>query len=108
MNFCAFDSDYLFTTISAIVMTVLVLVPQSSYWSVTLLQVMGIVRCPLYTLPNGLGFPAFLRQKFIGNSREQLLMTLERRGLLSAEEVQHALETSRTVNNYVTREEINY
>ena len=106
MNFCAFDSDYLFTMISA--MTVLVLVPQSLYCSVTLLQVMGIVRCPLYTLPNGLGFPAFLRHKFIGNSREQLLMTLERRGLLSAEEVQRALETSRTVNNYVTREEINY
>lgn len=69
---------------------------------------MGVVRCPLYTLPNGLGFPAFLRHKFIGNSREQLLMGLERRGLLSAEEVQCALETSRTVNNYVTREEIKY
>ena len=79
-----------------------------TYCSIILLQVMGIVRCPLYTLPNGLGFPAFLRHKFIGNSREQLLMTLERHGLLSAEEVQCALETSRTVNNYVTREEIKY
>ena len=69
---------------------------------------MGVVRCPLYTLPNGLGFPAFLRHKFIGNSREQLLMGLERRGLLSAGEVQRALETSKTVNNYVTREEIKY
>ena len=35
-------------------------------------------------------------------------MTLERQGLLSAGEVQRALETSRTVNNYVTREEIKY
>jgi len=48
---------------------------------------MGVTRCPLYTLPNGLGMPAFLKHQFIGNSREQLLITLERRRLLSTEEV---------------------
>lgn len=71
-------------------------------------EVLGVLRCPLYTLPNGLGLPAFLRHNFIGNTRSQLLTSLERRGLLTAEEVGVALETSLKVNSVVAREEIDY
>ena len=72
------------------------------------LQVLGIVRCPLHTLPNGLGFPAFLRHSFIGNAREQLLMSIRKRGLLTEEEVQTALKTAGIINCVVTNENTNY
>eukprot|EP00731_Ephydatia_muelleri_P021494 Em0014g85a len=64
-------------------------------------EVMGIVRCPLYTLPNGLGLPAFLKHDFIGNSRDQLLIGIERRGLLSPAELKEA-PTLINWNNAVT------
>ena len=57
-----------------------------------LFQVMGTVRCPLYMLPGGLGFPAFLQHQYIGTSRSQLVQALERRGLLTAQEIQAAAE----------------
>lgn len=69
---------------------------------------LGVIRCPLYTLPNGLGFPGFLNHSFIGNSRFQLLVTLERRGMLTAQEVQLAQTTSHKVNTTVTKDEVGY
>ncbi len=71
-------------------------------------QVFGVTRCPLYTLPNGLGFPGFLNNSFIGNSRDQLLITLERRGMLTPEEIQLAKETSHKVNPIVSKDEVGY
>lgn len=71
-------------------------------------EVLGVVRCPLYTLPNGLGFPAFLTNNFIGNSRGQLLTTVSRRGLLTAEEVKSAVKTSRKVDTRVCKDEVHY
>ena len=55
---------------------------------------MGIVRCPVYTLSEGLGFPAFLEHQFIGLSRTQLLRAIEQRGLLTTEEIQAAVRNN--------------
>lgn len=69
---------------------------------------MGLVRCPLYTFPNGLGFPAFLKHNFIGNTRNQLLTSIRRCGLLTPEEVKSAVETSLRTTSLVCKDEINY
>lgn len=68
---------------------------------------MGIVRCPLYTLPNGLGLPAFLKHDFIGNSRDQLLIGIERRGLLTPAELKEAVRMSAHANSLVTVDDSN-
>ncbi|XP_007249996.3 U8 snoRNA-decapping enzyme [Astyanax mexicanus] len=47
------------------------------------LEVMGMVRVPLYTLKNGGGLSWFLSHSFISNSRAQLLGSLRRLGLVS-------------------------
>ncbi|KAI4888914.1 hypothetical protein NFI96_028872 [Prochilodus magdalenae] len=47
------------------------------------LEVLGMVRVPLYTMRKGGGLPFFLSHSFIGNSRAQLLETLRRLGLVS-------------------------
>lgn len=67
-----------------------------------------MVRCPLATLPNGLGFPAFLSNNFIGNSREQLIEGIRKCGLLTDQEIRGALERSKTVNLVVSKDEIDY
>ena len=41
------------------------------------LETLGITRVPLYTLSNERGFPSFLKNSFIGNSKEQLIKALE-------------------------------
>ena len=61
-------------------------------------EVLGVVRVPLYTLPNGLGLPAFLKHQFIGTSRQQLLTALERRGLMEGAELQEAIQTGDSIN----------
>ena len=71
-------------------------------------EVLGVLRCPLYTLPNGLGFPAFLNNYFIGNTRSQLLTAVSRCGLLTEQEVKVAIETSQKVNSVVNKDEIDY
>jgi hypothetical protein len=62
----------------------------------------------LYTLPNGLGLPGFLRHEFIGNAQRQLLAALERRGLLTKQEIDEALKTSQKVTGQVSKEEVDY
>ncbi|XP_073986493.1 U8 snoRNA-decapping enzyme-like isoform X2 [Rhodnius prolixus] len=55
-------------------------------------EVLGTVRVPLYTMTDGYrGFPAFLQNKFIGNSRQQLLECLKILKIMNAEEIQKAL-----------------
>ncbi|EPQ06118.1 U8 snoRNA-decapping enzyme [Myotis brandtii] len=49
------------------------------------LEVLGLVRVPLYTLQDGVGgLPAFLENTFIGTAREQLLEALQDLGLLES------------------------
>ena len=61
-----------------------------------------MIRCPLYTLPNGLGFPAFLKNRFIADSKDQLLYTIRERKLLSEGELIKAIENSGNVKTLVT------
>ncbi|XP_008575728.1 PREDICTED: U8 snoRNA-decapping enzyme-like [Galeopterus variegatus] len=50
------------------------------------LEVLGLVRVPLYTLRDGMGgLPAFLENSFIGVAREQLLEILQDLGLLESD-----------------------
>ncbi|KAA0706979.1 U8 snoRNA-decapping enzyme [Triplophysa tibetana] len=55
------------------------------------LEVLGMVRVPLYFLKNGGGLPYFLSHSFISNSRAQLLSALQRCGLLSQGELEKAV-----------------
>uniref|UniRef100_A0A1B6E325 U8 snoRNA-decapping enzyme n=2 Tax=Clastoptera arizonana TaxID=38151 RepID=A0A1B6E325_9HEMI len=51
-------------------------------------EVLGTIRVPLYTMGDGYrGFPTFLTNAFIGNSRLQLIYTLTQRNILSKEEI---------------------
>ncbi|XP_050996337.1 U8 snoRNA-decapping enzyme-like [Acomys russatus] len=50
------------------------------------LEVLGLVRVPLYSLHDGVGgLPAFLENSFIGVAREQLLEALQDLGILAPE-----------------------
>uniref|UniRef100_A0A1B6F6U7 U8 snoRNA-decapping enzyme n=2 Tax=Cuerna arida TaxID=1464854 RepID=A0A1B6F6U7_9HEMI len=56
-------------------------------------EVLGTVRVPLYTMGDGYrGFPTFLSNAFIGNSRVQLLHCLRQLEILTPEEIQLALQ----------------
>lgn len=59
------------------------------------LEVMGMVRVPLYCLKKGEGFPSFLSHSFIDSARSQLLTTLRVLGLLSQEELEAAVATAK-------------
>ncbi|KAL1115065.1 hypothetical protein AAG570_007096 [Ranatra chinensis] len=55
-------------------------------------EVLGTVRVPLFTMSDGYrGFPSFLRNQFIGNSRQQLLHGLVAKGIMTKEEIREAL-----------------
>ncbi|XP_075691573.1 U8 snoRNA-decapping enzyme [Rhinoderma darwinii] len=59
------------------------------------LEVMGLIRVPLYTLRDGFGgLPAFLSNNFIGNSKSQLLYGLRTLRLLREDQIQDAMWTS--------------
>ncbi|XP_031421538.1 U8 snoRNA-decapping enzyme isoform X2 [Clupea harengus] len=55
------------------------------------LEVMGMVRVPLYFLKHGGGLPSFLSHSFISSSRSQLLSALQQFGLLSPRELEEAV-----------------
>ncbi|XP_035244195.1 U8 snoRNA-decapping enzyme [Anguilla anguilla] len=59
------------------------------------LEVMGMVRVPLYCLKKGEGFPSFLSNSFIDSARSQLLAALRVLGLLSQEELEAAVATAK-------------
>lgn len=53
---------------------------------------LGTHRVPLYTLGDHYrGFPVFLKNKFIGNSRDQLLTFISCMNILTSEEIQLVL-----------------
>lgn len=58
------------------------------------IQVLGMVRVPLYTLKAGGGLALFLSHTFIGNARSQLVDALLRFNLVSPEELHRALKQS--------------
>ena len=63
---------------------------------------LGVIRCPLYTLPNGLGFPAFLKFQFDGDSKDRLLHAIRERKLLSQTELAAAIDNCTHVKTLVT------
>ena len=65
-------------------------------------KVLGVIRCPLYTLPNGLGFPAFLKHRFIADGKDQLLHVIREKELLSQNELTTALKNCDLVKTLVT------
>lgn len=72
-------------------------------------EVFGLVRVPLYTLPNKLGLPAFLNHQFIGTSQQQLIRGLEHCGILTTSEIQCAIQhADSNINTFVTQNDINY
>ena len=65
-------------------------------------KVLGVIGCPLYTLPNGLGFPAFLKNRFAAHSKDQLLYTIRERKLLSEGELSSAIKNCDKIKTLVT------
>ncbi|KAG9331385.1 hypothetical protein JZ751_019316 [Albula glossodonta] len=63
------------------------------------LEVLGMVRVPLYVLKNGGGFPSFLSHSFISNSRSQLLAALRDLGLLSPGELDSAVACAEKIRH---------
>lgn len=59
-----------------------------------LLQALGMVRVPLYTLKKGGGLSCFLAHSFIGNARTQLLSSLLRLRMITPVELHKALRLS--------------
>lgn len=54
-----------------------------------------MIRCPLYTMRDGIGgLPSFLRNNFIGNAKEQLILGLKQEEILTEEEVCKAVAQS--------------
>ena len=46
------------------------------------LETLGVTRVPLYTMSQERGFPAFLKNNFVGHSKEQLMKGLEIAGIM--------------------------
>ncbi|KAM4662884.1 U8 snoRNA-decapping enzyme-like isoform 1-T1 [Discoglossus pictus] len=62
------------------------------------LEVMGLVRVPLFTLRDGAGgLPAFLSNNFIGNSKSQLLYALRTLHLLREDQIRDAMWASQNL-----------
>lgn len=61
-------------------------------------QVLGLIRCPVYTMHDKQGgLPSFLRNNFVGNSRQQLLIGLEHAGILTQEEIKEVVHFSKLI-----------
>ncbi|KAK0134989.1 U8 snoRNA-decapping enzyme [Merluccius polli] len=57
------------------------------------LEVLGVVRVPLYSMTDGGGLPSFLSNGFAGNARAQLLDALTRFHLVAPDDLCQALAT---------------
>ncbi|KAM6976786.1 U8 snoRNA-decapping enzyme [Aplochiton taeniatus] len=69
------------------------------------LEVMGMVRVPLYTMKGGAGLPFFLSHAFVGNCRSQLLDALLRFGLIAPQELHAALtHTVERIHTHSTKD----
>lgn len=61
-------------------------------------QVLGLIRCPVYTMHDKQGgLPSFLRNNFVGNSRQQLLIGLEHAGILTQQEITEVVHFSKLI-----------
>ncbi|CAL4171250.1 unnamed protein product, partial [Meganyctiphanes norvegica] len=61
-------------------------------------EVFGNLRVPLYTMDNQYnGFPAFLNNKFVGNAKQQLLLGIIHKNILTEEEVEEAIFKSQNM-----------
>lgn len=61
-------------------------------------QVLGLIRCPVYVMGDKQGgLPSFLRNNFVGNSRQQLLIGLEHAGILTSEEIKEVVQLSQSI-----------
>lgn len=61
-------------------------------------QVLGLIRCPLYIMRDKQGgLPSFLRNNFVGNSRQQLLIGLEHASILTPEEIKEVVHLSKLI-----------
>ncbi|CAL8278861.1 unnamed protein product [Boreogadus saida] len=61
------------------------------------LEVLGVVRVPLYFLSDGGGLPSFLSHGFAGNARSQLLDALRRYHLVAPDDLGRALASAAQV-----------
>ncbi|XP_023259456.1 U8 snoRNA-decapping enzyme-like [Seriola lalandi dorsalis] len=68
------------------------------------LQVLGMVRVPLYTMKGGGGLASFLSHSFIGNARSQLVDSLLRLNLVAPEELHKALVHSVKTHMHTTED----
>lgn len=60
-------------------------------------EVLGNFRVPLYTMGDSYrGFPAFLKNNFVGNAKGQLLQSLINLDILSSDSISMALQQKRT------------
>ena len=59
-----------------------------------LLQVLGVIRVPLLVMHDKGGFPAFIRNNFVENCKDQLLTGLSVRNILDEETLQLYLKLS--------------
>lgn len=66
------------------------------------LQVLGMVRVPLYTIKGGGGLASFLSHSFIGNARSQLVDSLLRFDLVAPDELHRALTQSLEIHTLNT------
>ncbi|KAM6981720.1 U8 snoRNA-decapping enzyme isoform 1-T2 [Tautogolabrus adspersus] len=64
------------------------------------LEVLGMVRVPLYTTKGGGGLASFLSHSFIGNARSQLLDSLLRLNLVTPKELHKALTHSLKIHTH--------
>ncbi|CAL8369091.1 unnamed protein product [Lota lota] len=62
------------------------------------LEVLGVVRVPLYFMRDGGGLPSFLSHGFAGNARAQLLDALTRFHLVAPDDLRRALALSTQVH----------
>lgn len=68
------------------------------------LQVLGMVRVPLYSLRDGRGLGSFLSHGFISNARTQLVDSLLRLELVSAKELHRAHASALKTNSQTGRD----
>ncbi|MED6292568.1 hypothetical protein CHARACLAT_001749 [Characodon lateralis] len=68
------------------------------------LEVLGMVRVPLYSTKSHAGFSCFLSHSFIGNARSQLVDSLLRLHLVSPGELRRALRSSQRMNAQAAQE----
>ncbi|XP_038125549.1 U8 snoRNA-decapping enzyme isoform X2 [Cyprinodon tularosa] len=68
------------------------------------LEVLGMVRVPLYTFESGGGLSCFLSHSFIGNARSQLIDSLLRLHLVSPKDIRRAIQSSQRMQEQTVQD----